>query len=99
MNKKKKNGISLGAIILFLIIVVAVIVVCIKLNKKGNSGELSEQDVQANFRIKDIKCNKGQEINVEIELLNDSNFVAANFEYKYDSTNLEYLSYEVRRIN
>lgn len=100
MNKKK-NGISLGVIILIIIIAVVIIFICKKSNKDEkinteNNIELSssEQDASANFKIKDIKCNKGQEINVEIELLNDCNFVAANFEYKYDANNLEYINYE-----
>lgn len=101
MNKKK-NGISLGVILLIIAIIV-ILVVGFKslhlekiINSNNNENKSnSEQITDANFKIKDIKCVKGQEINVEIELLNNSDFVAANFEYKYDSTNLEYINYEV----
>lgn len=99
---QKKNGVSLGAILLLIAIIVIIIFVFKSLHKEekinSNNNENmsnSEQTIDANFKVKDIKCSKGQEIKVEIELLNDSDFVAANFEYKYDSKNLEYINYEV----
>jgi len=101
MNKKK-NGISLGFIILIIIIIIATVFLLKKINPKvkvnsSNNETLSseKQTADANFKVKDIKCLAGQEIDVEVELLNDCEFVAANFEYKYDSTNLEYINYEV----
>ena len=101
MNKRK-SGISLGVIILLLIIAVVALFIYKKLNtneiiNSKNNPEISNssKDLVANFKIKDIKCNKGQEINIEIELLNDSDFVAANFEYKYDGDSLEYINYEI----
>ena len=101
MNKRK-SGISLGVIILLLIIAVVALFIYKKLNtneiiNSKNNPEISNssKDLVANFKIKDINCNKGQEINIEIELLNDSDFVAANFEYKYDGDSLEYINYEI----
>ena len=62
-------------------------------NTKNNNASTNEANL--NFKIKDIKCSKGQEITVEVEMLNDSDFVAANFEYNYDSDSLEYIDYKV----
>ena len=92
MNKKK-NGVSLGAILLLIIMIVIIVFAIKSIHKNKDNNDNSEQI--ANFRINNIKCTKGQEITVEIELLNNSDFVAGNFEYKYDSTCLEYLNYEI----
>lgn len=94
MNKKK-NGVSLGAILLLIIIIVIIVFAIKSIHKNGNQDNNGNSEKIANFRISNIKCTKGQEITVEIELLNNSNFVAGNFEYKYDSTCLEYLNYEI----
>ena len=90
MNKKKKE-ISLGAILLVIILVLVISIILFKLINNTNYVEKNN----AVFKIKDIKCLKGQEVNVEIELLNDSDFVAANFEYKYDGDSLEYINYKI----
>lgn len=90
MNKKKKE-ISLGTILLVIIMVLAISIILFKL--VNNTKYVEKNDVV--FKIKDIKCLKGQEVNVEIELLNESDFVAANFEYKYDGDSLEYINYEI----
>ncbi|MBP3831432.1 MAG: hypothetical protein ILA02_03565 [Clostridia bacterium] len=90
MNKKKKE-IRLGTILLVIIMVLAISIILFKL--VNNTKYVEKNDVV--FKIKDIKCLKGQEVNVEIELLNDSDFVAANFEYKYDGDSLEYINYEI----
>lgn len=100
MNNTEKKGISLGYIVLGIILILAIILSINKIiNKKEetitNNGESFINDSSTNFKVRDIKCQKGQEITVEIELLNDSDFVAANFEYKYDSNSLEYVNYEV----
>lgn len=90
----KNKGISLG--IIFLIIIIIILAVFVFKNIKLGKNESSSSSKQtANFRVKDIKCKPGQELNVEIELLNDCDFVAANFEYKYDSKSLEYINYVV----
>ena len=90
MNKKKKE-ISLGTILLVIIMVLAISIILFKL--VNNTKYVEKNDVV--FKIKDIKCLKGQEVNIEIELLNDSDFVAANFEYKYDGDSLEYINYKI----
>ena len=88
--KKTKKGIILGLIIL------GIIILCISIPVYNTIKQKQESAINtASFKIKNINCSKGEEINVEIELLNDSDFVAANFEYKYDGTNLEYNNYEV----
>ena len=90
----KNKGISLG--IIFLIIIIIILAVFVFKNIKLGKNESSTNfESIANFNVKDIKCKLGQEINIELELLNDCDFVAANFEYKYDSKNLEYINYVV----
>ena len=92
-DKKKKK--TLWAIIIGIILVLIVsILIYVIANKKENNNDLTDDSI-VHFKVKDIKCLKDQEIDVEIELLDDSNFVAANFEYKYDTTNLEYINYEI----
>ena len=100
--KKNKKGISLGVIILGIIVIIVTIFLIkkIMLKEKVNSENNesisnSEQVTDAIFKVNDIKSSKGKEITVEIELLNNSDFVAANFEYRYDSSSLEYISYEI----
>ena len=96
--KKRRRGISLSVIILILIIIITAIFLIKRINKKeikDSNNNISTSENSTNFKIKDIKCKSGEEICVEIELLNDSDFVAANFEYKYDSNALEYINYEI----
>ncbi len=91
MMKKTKKGISLGYIILGIIIILCISIPVYRIIKQKQGSVINNAD----FKIENIKCSKGQEITVEIELLNNSDFVAANFEYKYDSSSLEYISYEI----
>ena len=100
--KRKKPRINLGVVILILIIVITIIFIINKVNKKEKNVNINAENISsdennqnANFKVKDIKCKNGDEISIEIELLNDSEFVAANFEYKYDSKALEYINYEL----
>ena len=103
MNEKKKSNV-------FYIIIVLLIIIFIGLafwksnyknNKNNKEDDKKEQEEVVaikdgvNIRINDIKCSKGDEISVEVQMLNDSDFVAANFEYIYDKDSLEYVSYEV----
>lgn len=100
--KRVKKEFRLCYLVLGIILIISVIMLAFnminnkekkKMNINNNENIVSES--RANFKIKDINCNKGQEINIEIELLNDSDFVAANFEYKYDGDSLEYINYEI----
>ena len=90
MNITKKIGITM---IILIAIIITIYFVCINKNKKQTSIEDIQSEV--GIRVKNIECLKGEEINVEIELQDDSNFVAANFEYIYDNSSLEYIGYEI----
>ena len=95
MNKVKKEF-RLFYLVLGIIIIISVIMLAINIaNKRKLNNKNGISESYANFKIQDIKVTKGQEINIEIELLNDSDFVAANFEYKYDGDSLEYINYEI----
>ncbi len=92
---KNKKGIRLTSLILILLIILAIIFATIKvLNKQDKQIINAKAGANTHLVIKDIKASAGQEINIEVNLQNDSNFVAANFEYIYDSTNLEYVDYK-----
>ena len=99
---KNKKGIPIILIVITIIIIAAILIISITLTKgKDNQSENSIKDdntvnaVETSFRINNIICKNGDEISVEIEQLDDSDYVAANFEYIYDSNSLEYNSYEV----
>lgn len=95
MNKVKKEF-RLFYLVLGIIIIISVIMLAINIaNKRKLNNKNGISESYANFKIQDIKVTKGQEINIEIELLNDSDFVAANFEYKYDGDSLEYINYKI----
>lgn len=109
MNNKKK-GISLITLLLVATVIIAIIVIAINILKpkennasniivENNSDSRSQSEIidfdGTAFRVKDIKAKRGDEIEVEIDLLNESNFVAANFEYKYDGSSLEYINYKI----
>lgn len=96
--KKEKNTKKAKKIIILAIVVIGIIILGISISMRKNKTTNTEQTIEAdkiNFKIKDVECSKGEEINIEVELLNNSEFVAANFEYEYDSSSLEYISYEI----
>lgn len=94
MNKVKKEF-RLWYLVLGIILIISAIILVINIASKKELNKNGVSKSYANFKIQNIKVTKGQEVNVEIEVLNDSDFVAANFEYKYDGDSLEYINYEI----
>ena len=94
MNKVKKEF-RLCYLVLGIILIISAIILVINIASKKELNKNGVSKSYANFKIHNIKVTKGKEVNVEIELLNDSDFVAANFEYKYDGDSLEYINYEI----
>lgn len=95
MNKKLRIIIVLAIIA---IIICAAIICSKQLKNRKNIDEKASPIVAenaTNFKVLDITCENGDEAEIKIELTNDSNFVAANFEFEYDEDYLEYIGYEV----
>lgn len=105
--KDRNKGINLWLILSILIVIIVAIVLIIKLTHKDKksvqiNNTIYEEEIvptekfgEAQFKVENITTEKGQEFEIEIELLNTENFVAANFEYNYDSSKIEYVSYKV----
>ncbi len=62
-------------------------------NKNNTNQKKTEVAEGTTIKIKDIECEKGEEITIEIKLQKDTSFVAANFEYDYDRENLDYMGF------
>jgi hypothetical protein len=95
----KKIEIKLVYVIAIIIAIFVIIFIVHKVNNKdSDSTPVNKQEIETasntKFKVKDVEIGKGEEVAIEIDLLNTSNFVAANFEYQYDKDNLEYVSYE-----
>ena len=82
--------------IVVIITIIVVIVICINFVKKQeeNIGEDTSVNMTTKFEISDITAKSGDEITINIKMLEDSIFVAGNFELLYDSKKLEYVEYE-----
>jgi len=53
---------------------------------------------KAEFNIDSKDCKKGDTITLKIDMLNAVSFVAGNFTVKYDSTSLDFVSYEYGEV-
>ena len=79
-------------IIRLIIILLAVIaVLCLVMH-------FANKQQKAKFEVSDVIGNAGEEITITVKLLEDFNFVAANFEFLYDSSKMEYIKYEETEI-
>lgn len=75
---------------LFLIIIIIIIAAMILNYKKQQ--EKTDNDVI--FEVTDIIAASGEEVTINIKMLKDLDFVAANFELLYDSSVMEYIKHE-----
>lgn len=82
--------------IVAIILIIVAVVICINVVRKQeeNTGDDAIGNKTAEFEISDIIAKSGEEITINIKMLEDSSFVAANFELLYDSKQLEYVEYE-----
>lgn len=85
----KNKSIRIPAFAVILLIIA--IVIGISFIKKQNN---SAVDKTAEFKVSDITAKAGDKITISIKMLEDSNFVAGNFEFSYDSSKIEYVKYE-----
>lgn len=75
---------------IFPIIIISVIIAVI-FNCKTRQSTI---DNDVTFEVDDIVVSSGEEVTINIKMLKDLEFVAANFELSYDSTQMEYIKYE-----
>ena len=108
--EKKKKLLLLFALIVFIVVIIGIIIK-ISNNKKINQIESENLIIQeaeniekepvisegTRFKVSDLECFLGEEVIVEINMLDDASFVAANFDFIFDD-NLEYLGYEKGEI-
>lgn len=87
-------------IIGLIIFILLVIAAAFQWNKIKNNMEdkLEESTIEdsneiTKFKVDSVNGKENGQIEVSIELLNDSNFVAANFEFEYDGTSIAYEGY------
>lgn len=66
-----------------------------KFKNKPSTNEDNSNAKGIAFEINNIKCSKEEEIEVAINLDNETDFVAANFEMPYDGKNMEYVNYKI----
>lgn len=57
-----------------------------------------ENENMLKFKVSDVTGSPGEEITIHIEMLEDSDFVAGNFELTYDKEKMECIHYEKGEI-
>lgn len=80
-------------LIIAIILIIALVVICIKKQKENPIDDAIVRKT-AKFEISDIIAESGDEIIINIKMLEDSDFVAANFELLYDSKQMQYVKHE-----
>ena len=85
-----KKKVAKILLILILIIIALIILKKIKNNKILNSNALR-------VSVNNVECNSGDEIEIKIEILDDSNYVAADFKYEY-TEEMEFLDYTKEEV-
>ena len=105
--KEKNKGINIWLVLLIIVIIIIALTLIIKLahkedNNTRTNNTIHEEEIttteefgEAQFKVENVSTEKGQEFEIEIDLSNTQDFVAANFEYDYDASKLEYIGYEV----
>lgn len=83
-------------VIIRISIIVIIILLIIAITSIYNNNLEKESTVK--FKVSDITCKPGEEITVNIDMLDDSNFVAGNFELTYDKETMECIQYEKGEI-
>ena len=98
---KNKNILNL-VITIILVIIVMVIIKKISVNENNktekNETKIEEFKETTQFKVSSITCKPGNEVDIDIEMINDSDFVAANFELLYDKSKMEYMEYNKQEI-
>lgn len=89
----KNKSIRIPAFVVVLLIVA--IIIGISFIKKQNNSAVEKT---AEFKVSDITAKAGEKITISIKMLENSNFVAGNFEFTYDSSKMEYVKYEEGNI-
>ena len=88
-----------------IIILIAIIVIIFSVIKNSKKENLNEENVneentkeEITFEVEDVSTKAGEEVTIKIRMLEDSNFVAANFELLYDDTKLHFVKYKKEEI-
>lgn len=99
--KNKSITIPIIPIIIFIIIVFAALIGMKGIKKQEINTDKQNLTIVAKgvtFEVNDVVANLNDEITISIKMLEDSNFVAANFELLYDSSQMQYINYEEGEI-
>lgn len=88
--------------IIILIIIIVIVIGLINNSQKENvngqdTNKLNEK-AKVTFEVEDMFSKAGEEITIKIRMLEDSNFVAANFELLYDDTKMQFVKYKKEEI-
>lgn len=86
---KKEVRIRISTIVITILLIIGIVVICKNYIKNENI---------LKFKVSDVTCKPGEEITIHIEMLEDSNFVAGNFELTYDKEKMECINYEKGEI-